>query len=273
MFSMKLSNELHGRVLRSRTVSEFQLLETAYDPGAKLSKHSHERAHLCLVLRGTYSEIYGKRIRHCKPAALFFYSPGVEHSNQFHGSYVHCFNAQVSSEWLERVRGYASGLDSGAEFYGGVITNLAVKLYNEFRLMDETAPLAIEGLMLEIAAEASRHPKVTARQQTPARIERAKEYLHEHFQESISLEHVAKLVEAHPTYLAREFRRYNRCTIGEYVRRLRVEFACSKLAGSDEPLANIALAAGFSDQSHFSRTIKSLTGTSPNSYRKIHRSS
>jgi AraC family transcriptional regulator len=267
-----LSTQLYGKVLKSCTVSELQLMETAYDPGVELSKHSHERAHLCLVLRGTYSEVYGRRARDCKPSALFFYSPGAEHSDQFHRAYVHCFNVLVSAQWLDRMREYSTGLDTGAEFYGGAIINLAVKLYNEFRFMDETAPLAVEGLMLEIVAEASRRAKIATGQQTPPRIKRAKEYLHEHFHESISLEYLAGLVDAHPAYLAREFRRYYRCTVGEYVRRLRVEFACSKLAGSDEPLANIALAAGFSDQSHFSRTIKSLTGMSPNGYRKIHRS-
>lgn len=267
-----LSSQLYGKVLRSCTVSDLRLMETAYDPGVELYKHSHERAHMCLVLRGTYSEVYGRRTRDCKPSALFFYSAGTEHSDQFHWANVHCFNVQVSAHWLDRVREYSTGLDIGAEFYGGVIISLAMKLYNEFRYMDEAAPLAIQGLMLEIVAEASRHTRITAEKQTPPRIKRAKEYLHEHFHESISLEYLAELVDAHPAYLAREFRRYYRSTIGEYVRRLRVEFACSKLAESDEPLANIASAAGFSDQSHFSRTIKMVIGMSPNSYRKIHRS-
>jgi len=106
----------------------------------------------------------------------------------------------------------------------------------------------------------------------PRRIEHAKEFLHAHFHESVSLGHVAKSVEAHPVYLARGFRKHYRCTVGEYLRRLRVGFACSKLSGSDEPLAKIALTAGFSDQSHFSRVIRNHTGTSPAKYRKIHRS-
>ena len=267
------SHQLYGKVLRSCAISELHLTETVYDPGVELSTHSHERAHLCLVLRGTYSEVYGSRTRNCVPSALFFYSPGSEHSDRFQGTRVRCFNVQVTAGWLDRVREYSTQLHTGAEFYDGLIINLAVKLYNEFRFMDEIAPLAIEGLMLEIAAEASRRSKTRAEQQIPRRIKLAKEYLHGHFDESISLDRVAKLIDAHPAYLAREFRRYYGCTIGEYVRRLRVELACTKLAGSDEPLADIASTVGFSDQSHFSRTVKSLTGLSPNAYRKIHRSS
>jgi AraC family transcriptional regulator len=138
--------------------------------------------------------------------------------------------------------------------------------------MDETAPLAIEGLMLEIISEASRRTKATHERRVPRRVERAKEFLRAHFHESIRLEHVAEAVDAHPVYLAREFRKHYRCTVGEYIRRLRVELACSQLSGSDEPLARVALSAGFSDQSHLSRAVRSFTGMSPAEYRKVYRS-
>ena len=71
----------------------------------------------------------------------------------------------------------------------------------------------------------------------------------------------------HPVHLAREFRRFQRCTIGEYIRQLRIERACRQLHASDEPLATIASAVGFSDQSHFSRTFKRLIGMTPAGYR------
>ena len=271
--TMKLpSGRLYGNILRSCTVSEFTLVETAYAPSIELPKHSHACAYLCLVLQGTYSEAYGRRIRVCKPSTLIFHPPDEVHSDHFHNADVHCFNVQLSPYWLNRVREYSTVMDNQTEFYGGVLINLAMKLYNEFRLMDETAPLAIEGLMLEIVAEASRHAKFNVGQKTPRRIERAKEFLQAHFHESIRLEHIAKSVDAHPVYLAREFRRRYRCTVGEYLRRLRVEFACSKLSDSDESLAKIAVAAGFSDQSHFSRTLRSFTGMSPAKYRKVYRS-
>ena len=270
---MKLRpRQLYGSVLKSCEVSELTLMETAYAPCAVLPKHSHECAYLCLVLQGTYTEVYGNRTRVCKPATLIFHPPDEVHSDRFHKAGGRCFNIQVSPYWLGRVREHSIVLDSQAEFYGGVSVNLAMKLYNEFRLMDGSAPLAIEGLLLEILAEASRHAELTPERRTPRRIERAKEFLHAHFHESISLESLARSVEAHPVYLARGFRKHYRCTVGEYVRRLRVEFACSKLSGSDEPLAKIALNAGFSDQSHLSRVIRNHTGTSPARYRKIHRS-
>jgi AraC-like DNA-binding protein len=56
--------------------------------------------------------------------------------------------------------------------------------------------------------------------------------------------------------------------VGELIRRRRVEHACDLLAHSDLSLAEIALACGFSDQSHFSMMFKRHTGITPSKFRK-----
>jgi AraC family transcriptional regulator len=72
-------------------------------------------------------------------------------------------------------------------------------------------------------------------------------------------------------HLAVEFRRFYGSAPAEYIRRLRVEFACRALSGSTAPLIEIALAAGFSSQSHFSNTFKRLIGMTPTAYRAAFR--
>lgn len=46
-----------------------------------------------------------------------------------------------------------------------------------------------------------------------------------------------------------------------------IDFACRELARSQEPLARIALAAGFTDQSHFTRCVRQRTGLTPAAFR------
>jgi AraC family transcriptional regulator len=52
------------------------------------------------------------------------------------------------------------------------------------------------------------------------------------------------------------------------VRALRVDFACRELARRDQPLAEIALAAGFADQSHLARCLRKRTGMTPAAFRR-----
>ena len=56
-------------------------------------------------------------------------------------------------------------------------------------------------------------------------------------------------------------------TRGCVVRHVRVEFARRELAVSEAPLGDIAAAAGFCDQSHFSRLFKRYIGLTPAEYR------
>ena len=121
-------------------------------------------------------------------------------------------------------------------------------------------------------ADAARHrskssPK-SAGQMPPRRLQRARDYIRAHFAERLALETVAGEVGVHPAHLAREFRRTYGCSIGQAVRRLRVDAACRALSTSNLSLASIAAAAGFADQSHFTRVFRSLTGITPLDYRR-----
>ena len=142
-----------------------------------------------------------------------------------------------------------------------------MKLYREFLQVDDASRLAIEGLALEMLAAVSRHQDKSSDKRAPRWLERAIELLRERSPERLTIAEIATTVGVHPVHLAREFRRFKRCTIGEYVRELRIERACHQLRNSAEPLAAIAAGAGFSDQSHFCRTFKRVIGMTPAEYR------
>jgi AraC family transcriptional regulator len=84
-----------------------------------------------------------------------------------------------------------------------------------------------------------------------------------------SLTEVAAAVGVHPAHLARCFRREYGQTVGEYARTLRLEWAAEQLALDDAPLAEIALRAGFADQSHFTRAFRQHVGVPPGRYREL----
>src|SRR3546814_17031619 len=67
----------------------------------------------------------------------------------------------------------------------------------------------------------------------------------------------------HPVHLAREFHRRFGCTVGHYIRQRRIEFACHRLTASRDPLFEVAVEAGFSDQSHLTKPFRRLVGLPP----------
>ena len=267
--SFRLQPGYHfGQISKSCNVAGFVLTETIYSPSLKIPDHSHEQACFCLVLQGSYAEIYGGTVLACKPLSLLFRPPGETHSDHIHGAGGLCFIIEVEHSWLEQVREYSVALDAPTTFQGGTAAWLALKVYKEFKHLDEVSALAVQGLALTIAAELSRHPGI-ATCKPPRWMGHVKEILHARFSENLSLAGIAALVGVHPVYLASAFRRCYRCTIGDYVRQLRVEYACREILDSDAPLVEIALAAGFSNQAHFSRTFKRITGMTPLEYRAV----
>ena len=258
----------YGETLRSRRVASFELSERVYPPGFQTPEHSHEQPLFCFVMQGDYTEKYGNKTRECKPSTLLFHPAEELHTEYFHDAGGHSFIIEMDPGWLERLRVRMAVTDRSADFRGGAFELLARKLYREFVRMDEVSPLIIEGLMLEILGEATRC-YTTIGVDIPLRwVQAARALLHERFAETITLSDVAKTVGVHPVHLAQMFHKTYSCTIGEYVRKLRIEFACRELALSDKPIVDIALAAGFCDQSHFSRTFKRFLGVPPTQYRE-----
>jgi AraC family transcriptional regulator len=271
--SFKLPAGQHfGAISKSYDVAGFTLTKTAYAPNFETPIHSHERACFCLVLRGGYVESYGKTALDCKPASLLFRPPEEPHSDHFHNARSDCFLIEVESGWLDCLREHAATFNSPTTTQASSAAWLALRAYEEFNHLDEVSPLAVQGLTLAIAAELAREPIKIATNTPPRWLRQMKEILHAHFSENLTLACLSEMVGVHPVYLAAAYRKCYRCTIGDYVRQLRVEYACRELLSSDIPLVEIALSAGFSSQSHFSRTFKQFTGMSPAQYRAFRKS-
>jgi AraC family transcriptional regulator len=218
------------------------------------------------VRSGSYTEAYGKRRRTCGPFTLAFHPPGEQHWEKFDDREVRSFNIEITRAWLARMGDYSVKLDRGVEFHGGPGAALSLRLYNEFQTTDYASQLAIEGLIMEIVAQACRQADYREAGE-PGWLRRVREILQDRFAEALTLREIAELVDIHPIYMATRFKARFHCTIGEYVRHLRVEYACRELSQSARPLAEIAATAGFSDQSHFSRVLKERLGLTPTEYR------
>lgn len=255
-----------GRIIKSHEVAGLRLVDGIYSVKTKVPIHSHEQAIFCVALTGVCTEVFAGKVRQYEASTVEFLPANQCHSIDFPFADTRTFSIDISTYWLDRAREFSLRLDNSVHCHGGLLNGLMMKIYGEFRHLDDASALAIQGLALEMLAAVSRESNMRARQ--PQRwLAGAVEFLRESFTEHLTITQVATVAGVHPVYLAREFRRFNGCTIGEYIRRLRVERACRQLSSSNESLATIAAGAGFSDQSHFSRTFKRLVRMTPAQYR------
>jgi AraC family transcriptional regulator len=194
-----------------------------------------------------------------------FTPAGEKHSNLFNAGGGRCFLIEIPETLMERLAASGVRIEHSLHSEGGLLAWLAMRLYREFSRPDAVSLLAIEGLMLEALSELGRWKPSSFAE--PLWLRETRDLLHDRFRETITLDELGRAAGVDPAHLARSFRKHYRCTVGEYQRRLRIEYASRQLSETRTSILNIALAAGFADQPHFSRTFRNHIGLTPAKFR------
>lgn len=263
-----LPKTLHTKCVKHYQTNDFNLCEIAYPPTLVQPLHTHKYASFSFVLNGNYVESVNRRTHSRRASTVVFHPPEESHAVVFEND-VRILSVEFSFERLAKIRQHSVIFDEAASCRSDQTNNLGMRIYREFCRMDAFSTLALEGLILELLAEVSRCRIGAGEKNVPRWLEQTRDYLRENFTETVSLEEIAGNANVHPVHLSRVFREKFGCTVGEYVRRLRVEFASSQIVSTESSLCEIAHAAGFADQSHFNKTFKKAYGLTPAEYRKL----
>ena len=254
----------HRRAVLS--TPRFHLLESHYRDREYVPLHAHENAHFCFVADGAYTERLESHRLERRTGDLIFYPPAQAHAEVHHNRNRH-FLIDVAPELLRLADEARIPIDQAQQLTCRRSRNLVARLYREFSQPDAVTLLTAEALLLELLTLLGRQRDVRPGART-SWLRVVEDALQAHFAESIGLEDVAAIAGVHPVYLARVFRREHGCSVGEYVRRFRIEAACRELERGTTSIARIALQTGFADQSHFHRTFKRATGMTPSQFRE-----
>ncbi len=256
-----------GTLDRSADFGGLVLTETIRQPGLVLPPHYHANTNIALVLRGIFVETIGRRPYDVGPGSLILRPAGEMHSNHYDREEARCLIIEVRPQRLEMIRQTSDVLERASFHRNQRTLTLTRRLQNELYFTDEASPLAIEALTLELLSQAARLDSARTQPIASRALREARDFIHARFAERITLSDIARAAGIHPAHLAKMFRRHYRCTVGEYIRRLRLQAAEHELSFSDKTLGEIALAAGFYDQSHFTRAFKLQSGQTPSAYR------
>jgi AraC family transcriptional regulator len=258
-----------GSIIRRRDISGFSLTEALYGEGVSLPRHCHANSYLTLVLSGTYTEHYADREFRWNEGALHLLPAGERHENRFETA-TRVLRVKIEPAAIQKLgEEQARRLSEPREITGPLSSWLGNRVMREFLSQDDIAPLAMEGVLLEILAESARSSDETRGSSAPGWLRRVRELLQDSYLEAPGLSTLAGIAGVHPVHLSREFHRHFHMTVGEYIRKRRIEYASELLSNSDLSMTEIASTCGFSDQSHFCALFKRHSGMTPGKFRDV----
>lgn len=94
------------------------------------------------------------------------------------------------------------------------------------------------------------------------------DWVHDHLDEEIKVPDLAKIAGMNGSQLERRMKRIFKLSVGQYVRKLRVDRAAVLLRETDLGIAEIALQCGYSEQSSLTRQFKAAVGCPPGEFRR-----
>ncbi len=227
--------------------------------------HSHEKPMISFVLYGNNTEFRKGNSTKRVAGSVNFY-----HSHEPHRNVYNCFpskhiSLELDPQFLERYGYIEADIDLAVKKGHEPIFTF-IKVMSEALLNDMQSKDVIEMLFVAFVENSLNSKKEDL---LPHWAISVRELLNDRWNENISLQELATNVGVHPTTISKHFRKYFQCTMGEYTRKLKVKKAIDLLHTSKHSLTEIAYICGFSDQSHFIRIFKSMTGYLPRTYLKL----
>ncbi|HET8714035.1 MAG TPA: AraC family transcriptional regulator [Gemmatimonadales bacterium] len=251
----------HGRTRRAITVGPYTVTEAVYAPGQRVSRHEHGWPSWTLVLAGGFEERFSRASVVAFAGAVLTKPATADHSNEYGPQGARCL--LIGS----RDSGYGD-LGDPALHPAGLLPLLARRIHTELGEADSPiGRFSLEGILIELALATvrSRPERAFGR---ASWLDDVRDQLEAEFRSPPSLTELAHSRGVNPAYLCQAFRAAFGTSMGEFARRVRFEWARAALRTSDAPLSDIALSAGYSDQTHFSHDFRKRTGISPRHYRR-----
>lgn len=257
-----------GRVqlgLESDGIAVRELAARPAHPG--VPRHTHEHAHFCLVLSGVFATTTHNLEGRCGAAMLLFHPAGTTHEDRYLSPTGRCLTISLGPDVTDRF-GVPRLPERSLALHDAEIGFPGSRMRCELRAPDSLTELSLEGLTLELIGRVQRGSERLGSGR-PAWLARAVACLRECATAPARVTDIAEEAGVHPVHLARVFRKHLGLSPGEYLRRARVQAAMELVEQTSEPLATIALRAGFCDQSALTRAFGRELGTTPAAYRRV----
>jgi AraC family transcriptional regulator len=251
---------------RSFETEHLRVTEAWFPPRSVLEPHTHDRAILAVMCRGGFRTKIANRTLDCAAGFAWTEPLGERHANFVGAEGAHVVVLQPSRESGELFRKFSLLLESVQLMRHPGVAREVPRMLSELRNPEALTALSVDALAMMLLVAAARANASDRNHRAPKWLMLARDLLHEEWRKT-SLSRIAAAVDIHPCHLAHAFRDHFGESIGSYARELRLNWAVGQLADASQSIAHVAAAAGFCDQSHFTRDCRRRLGMTPAEYR------
>jgi AraC-like DNA-binding protein len=245
---------------------------SSYEAGLQSPWHTHTYPTIFVLLNGAHRDQSRRQTCEQRVLTAVFHPVTEPHATEVGPAGMLGLNVEHPFRWLNRY-GLRMKELGGCHMLDPVGSGLTVmRLLGA--LLESVAPAAeadLETTAFELLQQCVVSAKLRHLLRAPVWLRRAEEFLRSSFHLPISLHSVAHEAGVHPVYFARVFRRVYGCSVGTYLRTLRLVAAGQRVVCEGASLSAAAYGAGFADQSHYTRWCSRTLGFSPKMLGRIRR--
>ena len=255
-----------GRQVTRAAVGSLEIYRLGFPPSFSHGVIDPAAGYIAVVLEGAVHKSFRHSNSTLACGSFMSIPAGAAHSSTFAPDGCQVVIVRAADDDGERL--FGSILHECRKVVAHASTLLGWKISKELECRDACSRLALEGLALELLACAGRAGTDTG-QHDAGWLRTVRDLIHESTPRIVSLHELGEIVDRHPAHVARAFRQAYGVSVTTYARERRLEWATFAVALTDDPLARIALDAGFADQSHFTRSFRHHHGVTPGRYREL----
>jgi len=259
--------DLDGTVGDTICNAGFRLTQAVYRDVPVLPPHSHPLARICLTMEGSFRETIDGRVCECTAGTVLLRPPAAPHDDRIAGPLRNVL-IEIEPRRFEEIRGAFDRGFAPTLVQGAALADLPARIDHELRSLDTPASVSLEGLLLRLLADVSKIAASRRPVSGPDFVDEAAAMIDRSFPAPLRLATLARRVGVGSSRLAQEFRRHKGCSVKDYVRRRRVEFARKVIGETSVPICAVAIEAGFADQAHLTREFRRALGVTPAAFRR-----
>ena len=261
------TGQFYGQTNKTILLNGLTLTDTEYTHD-KVDWHYHENAYFTFILQGNVIEGNRNEVYNCSAGSLLFHNWQEPHYNTKPDGFTRGFHIESGPKWLKNFDFELGDLTGSMNIQNPHLKILLYEIFIETKINDETASLSLQSLVLQLLGQMLYDTNILLKK-IPLWVTTIREILHETFSEKLALTDLSNSLDIHPVHLSRDFRKYFQCSLGYYIRKLKIQKSLSLLSKKNISLSDITFECGFADQSHFNRYFKEIMGLTPLAYRKL----